>query len=234
MKIVFLGDSLTEGTIGVSYFDIIKNNIPQHNLLNYGRNGEPVVGLYNRMKKIDYNNADIAFIWIGTNDIFVKINWTYPIIKSFLNKPWAKDHKEFKLYYKRILEKMQNNVKKIFTISLWFIGEDFNNKWNKELDEYSDIIRRISKDFNNVEYIDLRKVFVSKFSTKKVTKFLPNSNSRLFFDSLTIRNAEQSDEKSTERGLQFTADGVHLNSVSANIVAYLFTKKILKFSNTEL
>jgi lysophospholipase L1-like esterase len=234
MKIVFLGDSLTEGTIGVSYFDIIKNKIPQHNLLNYGRNGEPVVGLYNRMKKIDFNNTDIAFVWIGTNDIFVKMNWTYPIIKSFLNKPWAKDYKEFKLYYKKILEKMQNNVKKIFTISLWFIGEDFNNKWNKELKKYSEIIKQISNDFKNVEYIDMRKVFVSKFSTKNVSDFLPNSNSRLFFDSLTIRNAEQADEKSSERGLQFTADGVHLNSVSANIVADIFSQKILKFSNIEL
>ena len=123
MKIAFFGDSLTEGTIGASYFKILEEKLSERTLINYGRNGDPIVGLYNRMTKLDTDETfDIAFIWIGTNDIFVNIKWHYPIMKTLAFQPWAHDNKEFEVYYKKILDMLKNRADKIFTVSPLFIG----------------------------------------------------------------------------------------------------------------
>lgn len=47
--IAFFGDSLTEGSPGVSYFDILKDKLPNENLLNFGKGGDTVISLYKRI-----------------------------------------------------------------------------------------------------------------------------------------------------------------------------------------
>ena len=169
MKIAFFGDSLTEGTIGASYFKILEEKLSEHTLINYGRNGDPIVGLYNRMTKLDIDETfDIAFIWIGTNDVFVNIKWHYPIMKTLAFQPWAKNNQEFEVYYKKILGMLKNRVGKIFTVSPLFIGEDANNKWNKQLGELSAVIEKLSNTYENVEYINLRSVFINKLSVPMI------------------------------------------------------------------
>jgi len=218
MKIAFFGDSLTEGTIGASYFKILEEKLSKHNLINYGRNGEPVVGLYNRMTKLD--------IWIGTNDIFVNLKWHYPIMKTLAFQPWAQNYQEFKVYYKKILEMLKNRAGKIFTVSPLLIGEDVNNKWNKQLGELSAVIEKLSNTYENVEYIDLRSIFINKLSSRIISNYLPTSNTDSFFDYFTLKNDEEIDKKASERGLHFTIDGAHLNSHGAKIVADVLYKKL--------
>ena len=41
-------------------------------------------------------------------------------------------------------------------------------------------------------------------------------------------SAARVDEKAAERGLYFTLDGVHLNSVGAEMVADMFSKAVVK------
>jgi lysophospholipase L1-like esterase len=229
MKIAFLGDSLTEGTIAASYFKILEKKISKHNLLNYGRNGDPVLSLYKRVKKIDFKDIDIVFIWIGTNDVLVKISPISPIIKTIFNQPWTKNHEEFVYYYSKILELLKN-VKKVFTVSLLFLGEDPTNEWNKELDILSKKIKEISKKFSNVKFINLKEDFKK---IKKSSDYLPTKSSRLIFDCLFIRDENSLDKLSKKRNLKYTVDGVHLNNIGAKIVANRFEKEILKFSNTK-
>jgi len=227
MKIVFFGDSLTEGTIGASYFKILEEKLSKHTLINYGRNGDPIVGLYNRMTKLDIDETfDIAFVWIGTNDIFVNIKWHYPIMKTLAFQPWAQDNKEFEVYYKKILDMLKSRADKIFTVSPLFIGEDANSKWNKQLGELSAVIEKLSNTYENVEYIDLRSIFINKLSSRIISNYMPTSNTGIFFDYFTLQNDEEIDKKASERGLHFTIDGAHLNSHGAKIVADVFYRKL--------
>ena len=77
MDIIFFGDSLTEGVPGASYYKILKEKLPEHNLVNCGKGGDTVNSLYNRIKKMNISKKyDIAFIWIGTNDVFKKASTT--------------------------------------------------------------------------------------------------------------------------------------------------------------
>lgn len=227
MKIIFFGDSLTEGTIGVSYFEFLKEKLSDYKFINYGKNGDTIVALYNRMTKLDKNETfDIAFVWIGTNDIFVNIKWHYPIMKTLSFQPWAHDQKEFIAYYKKILDMLKNRAGKIFTVSTSILGENLKNKWNEDLNKLSILIKNLSDTYENVEYIDIRSIFINKLTSRITTNYLPTSNTGVFFDYMTLKNNAEIDKKASERGLHFTIDGAHLNSHGAKIVADVFYRKL--------
>ncbi len=227
MKIVFYGDSLTEGNIGVSYIDKIKSNFPNYKIINYGKNGDTVISLYERIirKKLDVY-SDITFLWIGTNDIFAKISNFYPVFKFFSKQVCAENHEEFSYYYKEILYMLSCKSKKVICISPIFIGENLKNRWNIKLKALSNIIKDISKSFENVTYFDLRNMFSSKLESKNPSNYIVKSNIRVFFDYLIYNKPEKINKKSKDRGLFFTLDGVHLNEKGAEIASFYFSKII--------
>ncbi len=215
--------------MGASYFRILKKFFLKYELKNYGKNGDTVVSLYNRMKKIKLEkNYDLAFIWIGTNDVLVKVSWTYPILKATTNQNWAKSDEEFVDYYKKIINQICCNVKKIIVVTPIFIGENINNRWNKELDHQAEIIRKISKCSKKVKFLDLRKNFYPKLENKEVSGYIAKTSTSVILDFLQNRTIEDVDRTSKKRGLYFTIDGIHLNSTGAKIVADEFKEYIKK------
>jgi len=225
MKLVFFGDSLTEGIPGVGYLDILTKKLKDHILVNEGVGGETVISLYRRMNRMKIENHDISFIWIGTNDILATVRKSYPITKVLFGKIWSMSDREFKNYYKKVIELLDNKSKKVFTVPPIFIGEDIENKWNKRLDDLSIIIKYVSKEYDNVEFLDIRKNIYPKLKAKK-TDYIMKNPLKILMDYLRFKNREKTDEKSKLRGLQFTLDGVHLNSDGAGIVADIFYEKI--------
>jgi len=227
MNIIFFGDSLTEGIPGISYFDILKEKLPQHILVNAGKGGDTVIGLHRRIKKMKLNETyDIAFLWVGTNDILVHVSKKYPIIKMCCMQPWAKNINDFSNRYQKLLEMITGNAKKIFTVSPAIIGEDVNNKWNEKLGELSLEIKKISSKFKNVDYIDMRKEFISVLSTKKSSNFILNSIWRDIIAAWLFNDPERVEKKSKERRLYLTLDGAHLNTVGAQMVTNVFLRYI--------
>jgi lysophospholipase L1-like esterase len=70
-RIAFLGDSLTEGWPGASYFALLRVALPELELLNLGRAGDTVADLETRILRRGMPPADLAFVWIGVNDAFM-------------------------------------------------------------------------------------------------------------------------------------------------------------------
>lgn len=227
MKIIFFGDSLTEGIPGISYIDILKEKLPKHNLVNAGKGGDTVISLYRRIRKMKLKETyDIAFLWIGTNDILVHVSKKYPIIKACCMQPWAKSINHFSNRYQKLLELVSKYAKKTFVVSPAIIGEDINNKWNKKLGNLSLEIKKISSKFKNVEYIDMHKEFTSFLSAKKPSKFILNGIFRDVFAAWLFNIPRIVDEKSKRRGLHLTVDGAHLNTTGARMVAKVFLRCI--------
>ena len=227
MNIIFFGDSLTEGIPGISYFDILKEKLPQHTLVNAGKGGDTVISLHRRIKKMNLNEThDIAFLWIGTNDILVHVSKKYPIIKACCMQPWVKNINDFSNRYQKLLQMISKNAKKIFVVSPAIIGEDVNNRWNKKLGELSLEIKKISSKFKNVEYVDIRKEFISHLSTKKPSKFILNGIFRDVIAAWLFNIPERVEKKSRERGLYLTLDGAHLNAAGAQMVSNIFLEHI--------
>jgi lysophospholipase L1-like esterase len=70
MNIAFLGDSLTEGRPGASYYDLLRMSLSGHELFNLGRAGDRVADLEARLRDGGMPTVDLAFVWIGINDAF--------------------------------------------------------------------------------------------------------------------------------------------------------------------
>ena len=213
----------------MSYFDILKEKLPQHDLINSGRGGDTVISLYPRIKKLSISGTyDVAFLWVGVNDVFVHVSCKFPITKLLFNQRWTKNIDDFINRYQRLLETITYNAKKTFVVSPSIIGEDIHNKWNKRLGELSVEIEALAAKYENVEYIDIRKDFISTLSSKKSSPFIPHGIIVDIITAYLLNDPERVERKSKNRELYLTLDGVHLNNVGAHMVAKIFLHHIKK------
>jgi lysophospholipase L1-like esterase len=227
LKIAFIGDSLTEGLIGSSYFDILQNKLPRHELFNYGKGGETVISLYRRLQKIHMvSPLDMGFLWVGVNDVLVKTSWFSPLKKRLRGQPWAKDHTQFRESYLRLLEFLHERIAHIYTLPPLFIGEDTENEWNRELMILSKIINDLSSSFSNADFVQLDEHFPTRSTSENIPPYVPKSIFRVFADVFFPMDPEKSEIIAAEKGFHFTIDGVHLNKAGAEKISELLLKII--------
>lgn len=220
MKIALIGDSLTEGRPGVSFFNILKEKFPNITFDNLGKPGESVKSLYTRLLKtkldIDY---DISFLWIGVNDVYSKL-------LSVQAQPVAKDHNEFKDYYEKILDLVLVSSKKVVAVTPALVGENTNNAPNHEIKELNVLIQSITRNQENVSFLDIQSVFFSDLAKVNSSDYISTKVMRVMVDVFFYKKPSRIDRLSKERGLHLTLDGIHLNSTGAQIVAEIYASEI--------
>lgn len=227
MKIAFFGDSLTAGTPGASYFDLLHDLLPDHELLNYGRGGDAVKDAYNLISALPPEQTyDLAFLWIGTNDVFMKISPTFPLLRLVRGQARVSDTAAFSTTYQATLEQLRARAKRVITVSPWFVGEDPNNRWNLELDDLSAIAANLSAPYDDVRFIDLRALFKARLAAKPTSDYMAQGVLGIGRDLMTLDDLDQVDQKAAERGLYYTLDGTHLNGCGAHIIAALFAAAV--------
>jgi lysophospholipase L1-like esterase len=233
MKIVFYGDSLTEGVPGASFFALLREKLPGHTLINYGMGGDTVISLYQRIVTQGLlEPADIAFLWVGVNDVLARLSPLSPILKALLRQPWAKDPNEFRLHYRTLLDAVRPYAPRIVTVSPLLIGEVLDNPWNRQLDVLSAIVEDLSAAYTEVSYLNLRSLFAAKLAEYPPSRFLPTNPFRLMIDTVFSVSDEAVDRTSARRGLHLTLDGVHLNGRGAELVAEAMFEKISEILQT--
>jgi lysophospholipase L1-like esterase len=219
MKIALIGDSLTEGRPGVSFFNILKEQFPNITFVNLGKPGESVISLYNRLTKTKLeSDYDLAFLWIGVNDVYSKL-------LSVQAQPVAKDPNEFKDYYEKVLKLVNESAKKVVAVTPAIVGENMNNASNNEIKELNKLIHSSVNNHQNVDFLDLHAVFSQRLSTVNSTDYISTKVMRVMMDIL-YKKPSKIDKVSKERGLHLTLDGIHLNSTGAQIVAETYATKI--------
>jgi len=227
VKIAFYGDSLTEGIPGVAFLPILEGKLPEHKLINYGKGGDTVISLYRRIVRRQLGvPVDIAFLWVGVNDVFAKVTLAHSMLKRLVRQPWAKDRDEFRDYYARILNLLCPIATKVITVSPLLVGEDLSNPWNQELAKLCEIVASVSSPVGNVHYLDLRARFSEELAGRTISDYIPKSNIRIARDMLSLRTLPQIDAVASGRGLHLTLDGVHLNSAGVAIVTETFLEGI--------
>ncbi|MBI5666723.1 MAG: hypothetical protein HZC41_01840 [Chloroflexi bacterium] len=81
VKIVFFGDSLTQGTFGVSYVDKVAAAMPGHHFINEGMNGDTSLNLYRRVDEdVLAHQPDGVFVMVGVNDA---VSFSEPVSRSY-------------------------------------------------------------------------------------------------------------------------------------------------------
>lgn len=227
MKITFWGDSLTEGVPGSSYFNNLADRLPDHTLVNYGRGGDTVISLHKRILRMGpLEPVDMAFLWIGTNDVFLGLSFSLRVIGFLRRIPTSRNHAEFKEHYQSILNILSQRASDVVAVPPILIGEDLNNRWNHELAAFAELIEELASLYDNVTYLDLGAAVVSRLAQKRPSQYLPMSAIQILRDGMTLKTRAQIDRKADERGLRVTLDGVHLNSVGADMVANDFMDTI--------
>jgi lysophospholipase L1-like esterase len=197
-KIVFLGDSITQGGGGPKgYVTLIKSALAEKHkelgieVVNAGISGNKVPDLQRRLDKdVIARKPTLVVIYIGINDVW-----------HGMNDPARGTSKEkFEDGLKEIIGKIQAAGARVVMCTPTVIGEKTGgvNKADSKLDEYSDISRKIAKELK-LPLCDLRKAFVD--------------------------NLKDINKDNKERGV-LTTDTVHLNEAGNKVVAETILKTI--------
>jgi lysophospholipase L1-like esterase len=220
MRIGFFGDSLTEGVPGVSFLEALAVMLPEHDLENLGKRGDTVISLHRRVAQGRHpGSLDVAVLWIGVNDTLAKISFGHGLLKRLMRQPQARSLTEFREHYRRTVERLLKNARRVLTVSPLLIGEDLSNPWNRELCDVSEVIASVAASYDAVEFIDLREEIAPTLAAGRSSDYLPKRVSRVACDVLRLRTPGAVDAAASRRGLKLTLDGVHLNSAGAAVVA---------------
>jgi lysophospholipase L1-like esterase len=227
MRIAFFGDSLTSGVPGSSYFAILRERFPDDTLLNFGKGNDTVVSLYRRISAMQFDKPlDIAFLWIGVNDVPQRDGWLHRAFNTLLGQRRARDMDEFRSCYRATLNLLCDKARRVIVAPPALRGENLKNRWNRRLADLARLIKDVTADCDRVEFLDLQAAFAWELAARPGSDHVPKNPFRVLLDALTLRTDGQIDAKATERGLHLTLDGVHLNSAGAKLVAEEFAVAI--------
>ena len=189
-KIIFFGDSITQaGVKKGGYIDRIQNFInsgslqQKYELAGAGIGGNKVYDLYLRMEEdVLANDPQVVVVYVGINDVWHKTS-----------HGTGTDLDKYEKFYVAIIKKLQAKNIRVAVCTPTVIGEkkDNANPQDKDLDTYSDVIRRLAATYN-CTLIDLRKAFASY---------------------------EQANNKDNKESGLLTTDRVHLTDAGNQLVA---------------
>lgn len=232
MRIACFGDSLTEGTPGVGYFKLLEADFPEDEFYNFGKVGDTVISLYERLQQMTLGKYDISVLWVGGNDVLSDILFKSSITGKEPEQKPSSTVDEFTACYDKILKLLLSCSRHIITVPPLTIGEDFDSEWNKKLDPLASAVKTLCASHPNITFIDLRAKFKETLEGFKSSDFYLKSGIGLLMDTAKLRTPEMVDKKSAERGLMLTLDGVHLNSKGAQLVKEIIKESICQLNLT--
>ena len=158
MKVIFFGDSITQAGVNaggyIKRIDSMCNFeglADKYEFVGAGIGGNKVYDLYLRIENDVLAKApDVVVIYVGVNDVWHKSS-----------SGTGTDADKFEKFYQALIDKLKaKNIKSILCTPA-SIGEktDFSNPQDGDMNEYSNIIRRIAKK-NELPIVDLRKAFL--------------------------------------------------------------------------
>ncbi|KZZ84587.1 SGNH/GDSL hydrolase family protein [Bacillus sp. SJS] len=220
MNIALIGDSLTEGRPGIPFSRLLKEQFPGFRFDNLGKGGDTVLSLYARLSKKKLPSPyDLTFLWIGVNDVYTKM------LNAQAQIP-AKDEKEFEEVYKKCVEIILASSKQVVLVTPALIGEHADNQANKQLRALSSIILSTAENHPKLLCLDLHTIFKNHLAHTTSSDYISVKVTRIMADALFYRKPSRIEELSKKRGLHLTLDGVHLNSLGAQIAASEYAQLI--------
>jgi len=218
-RILFIGDSITEGKIGIGYVDIIQRNFPEFQCQNYGRGGDTLSGIFTRLFKIlktETEYYDVIVIEAGHNDLFlpyVKSKWKVTSIRKVTPLNKIEDFYDNGLRMVGLYSKA-----KIILTTLSCLGEVLNSPINQKRRLVNDQIKKVGSKHG--AYIADVSPFFDKILRKSISGYnLMEHPLNLVLDYFRSKRMNWVEKISRKRGLMLTIDGGHLNSKGAIIYA---------------
>lgn len=237
--IIAIGDSITFGSVGYSYLKYMPIKV-----INKGINGDCVLGLYRRLKKLlndsHYSSAETFIIEIGINDVFlqelgnVSPYWRmcYFLRPKIFGYHYCIDDTEFQEVYEKVICLLKDYHKKIILVGL--PKTEFKNKELKNLNIIINQRNKLIKDIAgkyDVKFIDTYSLMEKLAVIKKGNGYAWGKlNLMRCVDSfLFLLLPPLKDLFSKMRNLNLTVDGIHFNSRTAKELAAIINKELKNF-----
>ncbi len=232
--VLFAGDSLTHGKVGVGYLELLEEKHNRHNMtiINAGINGDFVWNLLQRIDEIVECAPDAIFILIGTNDALATLPIRFLGIaqrRKGLPRPPA-----FEWYIESLRSLVKNLIErtpsKVVLMSIPPIGETLDSKANVVAMEYSRAIRDIAMEMN-VGFIPVNEMMNAYLAEHPSHPAFPLKNAIKGMSFALIRHyifGKDWDSLSQDSGQVLHIDHIHLNSAGARIIAELVSSYLSK------
>ncbi len=225
MRILFIGDSLVKGSIGVNWVKKLSKRNPEWKINNAGVNGETLVRVKQRLDNIlkEDPGYDIIFFDAGANDILIpsfarkgflfKKAYQYLLQKNYnpLNDPG-----DFEKVLRQSIADIKNKTTAtIILATLSCLNEDLEHPLNKKRCVVNNSIRTVAKETGCV-LVDAAACIDGYLRLYKTKDYLLEGFfNTSYFDKIRCRIFGATDRLSKKRGLHLTIDGLHLNSRGA-------------------
>ncbi len=155
--VVCIGDSITYGRVGASYFEMLKSKFGgKFKFINSGINGNLSYDVLKRIDKVTNMKPDIAILLVGTNDVWA--TYSEKTMKAYIRKnklPERPSKESYARNFTEILKRLKTaSIEHIGVMSLPLITEDPEHILFKRSAEYSELIKKITSQMD-LCYIDL-------------------------------------------------------------------------------
>jgi lysophospholipase L1-like esterase len=216
MKIVFFGDSLTQGTFGASYVDKVAAAMRGHHFINQGVNGDTSLNLYRRVNQdvID-QKPDGVFVMIGVNDAISSVEPGAQLYFRFIKKV-----RGGQLSSVAFRENMRALLTKLVTarIKTWVALPpiEYNPAQVKALREMNSYTAEICRELS-IPALDL----MAKLTPLDIPNRPAVGLSRYGNNLLVSLSGHRYEERRSGGSFTYSFDGVHLTDAGAKQFADL-------------
>ncbi|HJZ48252.1 MAG TPA: GDSL-type esterase/lipase family protein [Roseiflexaceae bacterium] len=232
--LVCFGDSLTEGAIGASYVDILRERLPAAvRVINAGINGDTTINLLRRYERdvVPYR-PDLVVILVGLNDLTTVYGWPsnrayYRYIKRV---PIGLTPTLFARAYQRLISKLRERTSSQLALcTLTTVGERLDDPFQVYVEAYSTVIRALAQR-ERLPLIDLRGAFRTALAQEPRDGPAYHIWTPLLdWAAIGLRGRTYA-ELGERRGYRLLCDGAHLAEAGAELVA----ETMLPFLRTAL
>jgi lysophospholipase L1-like esterase len=224
-NLLFLGASITQGRISVSFVNILKRTLDprQYKFINQGIAGFESYNILTKLDKAVNTKPDFVILLGGTNDILSALDPKLSRLSRKLKKiPHEPSVSNFCQNITEIVKRLkQETYAKIAIASLPVLGENLDSKENKMVKEYNSELKFISET-ENVFYLPVFEKQVSFLNQVMQAKGRDCIKpSKMAFKSLAQHYLlfKGLDSISKKNGYILLTDGIHLNSIGSKFVA---------------
>jgi lysophospholipase L1-like esterase len=226
MRILFIGDSIVKGSVGMDWVARIAEKNPNWHIENAGFNGDTLERVRVRLeKRLDQESYDIIFLQGGMNDLLIPTlddrGYLFRKASRHLVAKGYAPHNDPAGFEKALLDCIETIRKKssaiIILTTLSCLSESLESGLNKKRCAYNHIIRDVASksDCHLVDAGALFDGYLRRCRTKDY--LLENFFRSVCSDKFRCKYLGAADYLSRKRGLHLTIDGFHLNSRGANI-----------------
>jgi lysophospholipase L1-like esterase len=165
LRIAVYGDSLTEGWPGAGFMPLLERRLPRHTLLNRGRAGDTTVDLLARLRRDGVDSADLAVVWIGTNDAFAAAagDWLPEdgdwLLAGEPPPDWGVVAAAVARALDRVLELVDPSAPRLLLLPPVAPDGDLGEPFTTRLDELARVVETAAGVRPQARFVDLRPAF---------------------------------------------------------------------------